>query len=145
MTFQGHPHHDHEHHHRVHGPKRRSRGSGFAFGFVLIVAGTLFLLDNLDIVEVEGLFQWWPLLIIAIGVGEFIDGSRLGATIWVGVGGWFLLNNFDYLAVNLFEIFWPALLTLIGSILVWQALTRRPRIETSKSMTASPSTSIGIK
>lgn len=110
---------------REHRPRPR-RGSGLVFGFILLIAGALFLLDNLNIVEVEGFFHWWPVVLIAIGLGEWVEGSSIGAAIWIGVGSWFLLYNFDYLRVSPFEVFWPALLTIIGLILVWQALTNEP-------------------
>ena len=103
---------------------RRKHGSGLIFGIILLTAGALFLLDNLDVVEVEGFFHWWPLILVAIGLGELLEGRQLGATIWIGVGAWFLGWNFGFIVVNPFEIFWPALLATVGGIFVWQSVSR---------------------
>lgn len=103
---------------------RRSGGGGVVFGFLLLGAGLLFLLDNMDLVDARPWLEWWPLALVAVGVGEMFGGSRVGAAIWIAIGGWFLLNNFDLLEVNPFEIFWPTLWIVVGAILVWQAVTQ---------------------
>ncbi|MBW3671845.1 MAG: hypothetical protein KY432_09265, partial [Acidobacteria bacterium] len=82
-------------------------GGGLVFGILLLTAGVLFLLDNVGLVEVEPLIEWWPLALIAIGVGELFGGSRVGAAMWVAVGVWFLVHNFDLIRVSPFEILWP--------------------------------------
>lgn len=118
---------DEPHSHRRDDRGRRAGGGGLVFGVLLMVAGVLFLLDNLGMVDVEPYFEWWPLALIAIGIGELFRGSRSGAVIWFAVGGWFLLNNFDLIDANPFEILWPALWITVGGILVWQSFTQ-PRI-----------------
>lgn len=104
--------------------RRSRRGGGVVFGLVLLAAGTLFLLDNIGVLDARQYYQWWPLALIVIGISELTRGSRLGAAIWMAFGGWFLLHNFDFLGVNPFQIFWPVLWIIVGSILVWQALTQ---------------------
>jgi hypothetical protein len=44
---------------------------------VLIIVGTLFLLSNLGVVPQLGplLRQWWPLILIVIGVIMFVQRS----------------------------------------------------------------------
>jgi predicted membrane protein len=109
------------------GSGRRGGGGGLVFGFLLLVAGVLFLFDNIGMADIEPYYEWWPLALIAIGIGELFGGSRSGAAIWLAIGGWFLLNNFEVIDANPFEILWPALWIAVGGILVWQSLTQ-PRI-----------------
>ena len=48
---------------------------GNVFAIVLVVTGTLFLLNNLGLLEVhpwELLRTWWPLIPIAIGISLFV-------------------------------------------------------------------------
>jgi hypothetical protein len=44
---------------------------------VLIIVGTLFLVSNLGVIPQLGplLRQWWPLILIAIGVIMFVQRS----------------------------------------------------------------------
>ena len=42
-------------------------------GIVLIVIGVLFLAYNFDLFEFGWLRQWWPLILIALGVWSLID------------------------------------------------------------------------
>lgn len=140
-TDSGMPPHAHEaeHHHserhRAH-QHRGQRRSGLVFGLILLTAGALFLLDNLDMVDIEPYFEWWPLILIAIGLSELVGGSRVGAAIWMAIGGWFLLFNFDLLVVNPFEVFWPVLFITVGSIFIWQSFRQRPLREGSNRMSA---------
>jgi|GEM_PF-1106385 len=45
------------------------RRRNITLGVVLIVLGVLFLLNNLDVIYVQ---DWWPILLIILGVGFFI-------------------------------------------------------------------------
>lgn len=128
-------HHSEHHQHRVR-HSTRQRGSGLIFGLILLTAGALFLLDNLGILEVRSFFEWWPLVLIAIGLAELVGGNRLGSMIWIAFGGWFLAYNFDVLTVNPFEVFWPVIFILVGSIFVWQSLQQKPPREGANRMSA---------
>jgi hypothetical protein len=46
--------------------------------FVLIIVGTLFLLANLGLIPQLGplLRQWWPLILIVVGVVMLVQRSR---------------------------------------------------------------------
>ena len=94
------------------------------FGFLLLGAGLLFLLDNMDLLDARPFLEWWPLALVAVGIGELIGGSRVGAAIWIAIGSWFLLDSLELLDINPFEVFWPVLWIVVGWVLVWQALTQ---------------------
>jgi hypothetical protein len=42
-------------------------------GIVLIVIGVLFLAYNFDLFEFGWLRQWWPLILIGVGIWSLID------------------------------------------------------------------------
>jgi len=42
-------------------------------GIILIVIGCLFLAHNFGLLEWSWLRQWWPLILIAVGVWSLID------------------------------------------------------------------------
>jgi hypothetical protein len=45
-------------------------------GIILIVIGCLFLAHNFDLLQWGWLRQWWPLILIGIGVWSIIDNKR---------------------------------------------------------------------
>ena len=42
-------------------------------GIILIVIGCLFLANNFGLIEWGWLRQWWPLILIAVGVWSILD------------------------------------------------------------------------
>jgi hypothetical protein len=45
-------------------------------GIILVVLGCLFLANNFGLLEWGWLRQWWPLILIAVGVWSIIDNKR---------------------------------------------------------------------
>ena len=53
---------------------------GNVAAIVLIVAGSFLLLTNLGVIDIslrELLRTWWPLILIAVGVGLFLTPERI--------------------------------------------------------------------
>ena len=86
-------------------------------GLVLLIVGTLFLLDDLTAWRFprEAL---WPVVLIAVGVANLV---RRGSSRWVGavvtvVGVEFLLDALDVVTFDMGDVgrFWPVLLLIVG-------------------------------
>lgn len=45
-------------------------------GIILVVIGCLFLANNFGLLEWGWLRQWWPLILIGIGLWSIVDGKR---------------------------------------------------------------------
>lgn len=45
-------------------------------GIILVVIGCVFLANNFGLLEWGWLRQWWPLILIAIGVWSIVDNRR---------------------------------------------------------------------
>lgn len=45
-------------------------------GLILVVIGALLLAHNFDLLQFGWLRQWWPAILIAIGVWSIIDNRR---------------------------------------------------------------------
>ncbi len=58
----------------------RSRRSAATPGIVLIVIGAVFLANSLDLFDIRDILRslrdWWPLILIAIGVKMVSDSRR---------------------------------------------------------------------
>jgi hypothetical protein len=50
---------------------------GITGGLILISIGAIFLLNNLDILRIHDLWKYWPVILIAIGVGKLVDRGVL--------------------------------------------------------------------
>ncbi len=105
----------------------RHNGGRVVLGVVVICLGILFTLDKLGYVEAGTLWDYWPVLLIAAGVGRFLQpracrGRGVGAFLIV-LGVWFLLNNLDVIPYRLSD-YWPVLLVVLGAAMVWRAFER---------------------
>jgi hypothetical protein len=96
-------------------------------GLVVLIAGVLFTLDNLDLLNAGDYLRFWPLAIIAVGLAKFIDASsapgKLAGGILMVIGALLLLNSVDVIRFRLRD-YWPLILVLLGMILIWQAFGR---------------------
>jgi predicted membrane protein len=84
--------------------------------------GALLTLDNLGLIEIHNLSQFWPLVLILVGISKFVQGAdATGALLWAGAGAAFLASN-----LGLFQVkqLWPLLLVVVGARLVLGAMGR---------------------
>ncbi|MBO3085092.1 LiaF transmembrane domain-containing protein [Cellulomonas fengjieae] len=92
-------------------------------GVLIVAVGVIALLTQLDVLSVDlgQLFSdWWPLIIIGVGLAALIAAPRawLGPTVIIVVGLLFLLQSLDVLDVNFWEILWPVAVILVGLSLI---------------------------
>ena len=108
-----------------------SAGSRFSFriilGLVAIVAGTTLLLENLNMLPSEQVFRWWPLLLLALAAGRFIDRGFIWGTaghvlLWVGILG--LLGESGHDAI--IQRWWPMILVYFGLLTALRSFVPRP-------------------
>jgi predicted membrane protein len=94
-------------------------------GLVVIVAGVLFTLDNLGVVDAEQYLQYWPSALVAVGLLKLWH-VREGQG-WVGgfflvlLGGWMLLERVVAIRISLHDL-WPLLFVFFGGYMVWKGL-----------------------
>jgi len=98
------------------------------FGLVIVLAGVLFTLDNLGIIQAEAFTRYWPVALVLFGALRLAQ-ARTGAGVLSGllflvIGIWLLLEALTDFRVHLEDI-WPLLLVILGSYLVWQGLSTR--------------------
>jgi predicted membrane protein len=95
-------------------------------GIAILLLGTLWTLDNMNVLESEQFTRWWPLVLIAIGALHFFNRSsnRVGPAILMIVGGVLLASNVGHFDIDLGDLI-PLGIALFGAKLVWDALARR--------------------
>jgi hypothetical protein len=114
---------------------RRAEWS-LVLGVILLVIGLLFLLDNLDVIYIgTPVSHFWPLIIVAIGIGKILQSEtaweRRRGFVWVFIGLWFLVSVLHMFGLS-FHNSWPLLLIGLGINAIWKAMTQYPENRLSK-------------
>jgi hypothetical protein len=108
------------------------------FGLVVMLVGTLLLLDRLDWWGVRlpgwGTVPFWPWILVVLGLARLGDRSTDGrrgvrgrrSAVWLlFIGAWGLLNEYRLFGLH-YGHSWPILLIGVGALVVWRALDQAP-------------------
>ena len=91
-------------------------------GLAVMAFGVLLTLDNFGLVEMRGLWRFWPIVFVLIGLSKLVQRADVfGVLLWVGLGGALLAHNFGLLHMR--QV-WPLVLVVLGARLVVGALGR---------------------
>ena len=94
-------------------------------GVAVLLAGVAFTLDNLGVVDADQFFDYWPLILVAVGLAKLVGINRTGgwltAGLWIFVGVWWTLYNLAIVDFHPVD-FWPVFLIIAGLFLVKRAL-----------------------
>ena len=107
-------------------------------GVLIVAVGVIALLIQLDVITLslgDLIADWWPLIVIGVGLAALVTVPRawLGPTVIIAVGVFFLLQTLDILDVNLWEILWPVAIILVGLSLITSFGTRSGEDDTINS------------
>jgi hypothetical protein len=95
------------------------------FGLLVIAVGVLFTLDRMGYVNAGEFWEYWPVLLIAIGIGRVLEPrgthERGFGVVLILLGVWFLLSNLDIIHYSFRDV-WPIFLVLLGIMMVWRAI-----------------------
>lgn len=85
-------------------------------GIVIVLIGLQLLLVSLDVPNVPSLGDWWPLILVAIGVISWRSNPNMffWPIIMIGLGVIFLLDNLNVLPGSAWNYVWPGVIILIG-------------------------------
>ncbi|MCP4581075.1 MAG: cell wall-active antibiotics response protein [candidate division Zixibacteria bacterium] len=93
-------------------------------GILIIVAGLIALLQNFDLDIPFNIWDFWPLILIAVGLSKLCRPKEyrntFAATALVIIGVLFQLGTLDIIDFGFHEL-WPVLLILVGAIIIRQA------------------------
>lgn len=95
-------------------------------GAAILILGILWTLDNLNVIESEEVTQWWPMVLVLIGITQFFSRStnRVGPVVLTIVGFLLLGATLDLIQFDLGDLI-PLAIAAWGAKLIWDALARR--------------------
>ena len=100
----------------------RSRLGGAAFGLGIVAIGILFLLQNLGFFYIGQIWQFWPVLLIGMGLSHVLASYDSGRRVWgiflAGIGVVFLLSNMGLLPPHVWNYIWPLGLVFWGAAML---------------------------
>ena len=93
-------------------------------GFMIIVVGVLFTLDNLGFIEARDFIRFWPVGLVLVGLVKLWHASRDGhgwfaGLFFVVIGVWMLAARIVYFTVELRDLV-PLVLVGLGGYMVWR-------------------------
>ena len=105
------------------------RGFGSAIlGIGVLLVGAILLLDNLGVMNSEDVIDFWPMLLVLVGVSHFLrpKGSRryVAGSIFVFIGVIIQLSNLGFIRYDIFDL-WPVILVIAGLSLILKPFRRR--------------------
>jgi hypothetical protein len=105
--------------------RQRTHGGRLVAGVILIALGVFFLLFNLGLVEMDLPWEWWPLILVAIGAGKLIGAAdhdeRRGGLWMILLGAWLLINFLGLFGLG-WHNSWPLLIVAAGGMMVWKSI-----------------------
>jgi hypothetical protein len=104
-------------------------------GALILVAGLAILLDNLYLIEIGPVWDYWPLIIVALGLNRIVQAEnsweRRRGFLWTFIGLW-LFISVGHIFDLTFRESWPILLIGIGISMIWKTLSPEPRWKSAK-------------
>jgi predicted membrane protein len=107
-------------------------------GLALIALGIILFVDRAGYWDAgDVISQWWPTIIIAVGLAQLAGRPRpwLGSMIIVGIGAVLLIHQLGLVPGDIWDYVWPSLIIAVG---VWMiamyARRKRPFTTSAESL-----------
>jgi hypothetical protein len=98
--------------------RRRDRHNGphaVFVGIIIIGVGALFLLQNLGVVYVQDIWQYWPVILLALGISKLAENEWTAGLVLTVIGGVFLARNLGYIYGGVWQYLWPLIVIAAGA------------------------------
>ncbi|MBI3470866.1 MAG: hypothetical protein HY013_05875 [Candidatus Solibacter usitatus] len=101
---------------------------GIIFGVAILVTGTVLLLKNFGLLQVDLGHLWLPILLAGFGLSQLLQARSAAGGFWGGLllaaGVYIGLENLGYVDAPFRKIAFPLFLMGVGGLLLWRALQR---------------------
>jgi hypothetical protein len=105
--------------------KAKDPREGVLFGVILVIAGVVFLLDRMDVIYIGRIWQWWPLVLVGMGLFKMVlwhSAETVSSGLnFVMFGLWFLVSVHSWFGLH-WGNSWPLALVAVGISMVARAV-----------------------
>lgn len=126
--------------------RRPDHRPGLFPGVLLVVFGTLVLLDHMGVFPIYRLWRLWPLLLVVAGAVRFLEcpTTRVFSALLTLAGTLLLLGNLGYVRLSWGEL-WPMILIALGLAMIMgrMAIPKMPSTGPGDPNTVTASTMFG--
>jgi len=110
---------------------------GLVVGLILAAVGVVLLLQNLNILPDQDLWEFWPVIFIVAGITRAVSsysltGRALGGIVALG-GVLFLLSNLNFIHRDMWTFFWPVVLMLAGAFMLMRGMERNHYLDQKRA------------
>lgn len=98
------------------------------WGLVLIVVGVVVLLDRFDVLDIQEIWHYWPLLLVVAGINQTIgypSAKEFTNGLWTVFTGLWLFAVFEGFLGLTFRNSWPLFILMWGVQLVLRPVIAR--------------------
>jgi hypothetical protein len=98
------------------------------WGLVLVCVGVSFALDQMGLIDIEGLWHYWPLLLVVLGVNKMIGyptARHFSSGLWLIVVGLWMFAVFEHMFGLTWHNSWPFLIIACGINMMLEPYYRR--------------------
>lgn len=108
------------------------------WGVVLVIIGVTFALDQMDLIDIHGLWHYWPLLIVVLGINKMIGyptAKHFTSGLWSVFLGLWLFAVFEHMFGLTFGNSWPFLVIACGVSMILEPIIEKrfPSYEESRN------------
>jgi predicted membrane protein len=89
----------------------------YMVGIILILVGVAFLLDHMGVIHLGNVWNYWPMILVLMGIGRLFSGEWVGGVVMLLVGSYFQLEHFGILHIS-WGTFWPILPIIAGILMI---------------------------
>jgi len=101
--------------------------SSIIVGLIIVAVGVFLLLDRFDVQIGFNPLDFWPLILVAIGLSKLVQPRRSGDMFWgvvlIIIGGLFQLNNLGYIHFWFGDL-WPVMIIILGFFILRGSIFR---------------------
>lgn len=127
--------------------RTRNLSGRLTTGTLIILIGLLLLLTTTDVIEIESIWEWIPLVFVLIGVWALLRSrfrNLVGPVMIIAIAGVFFLRNVGLIPDDAIGTWWPLFIVLFGLLIIINRSRRRQRIRLEGSTDAKEVTAIGV-
>ncbi len=109
-------------------PKENRATNNYAVGLILIIIGAILMLETFDIMNIGRILaEWWPLILIFIGIAKLKGTDKTSGAVLFVIGVVLLLVTLRILNWASIWRFWPLLLIGFGVSIIMRAKGQKSR------------------